>query len=155
MGGHVGGQEASRIATEAICSRLAAHKTSDISSLALLEQAILAANQAVLCDQRQHPERADMGTTVVAVMSRDQQLWWAHVGDSRLYQLYQEELLQLTRAHTWVAQAMQAGELTAEQSQQHPWRHVLSQCIGRADPKAVAVQPLKVEPGDWLLLCSD
>lgn len=110
MGGHVGGQEASRIATEAIRSRLVAHKTSDISSSALLEQ-------AVLCDQYQHPERADMGTTVVAVMFRDQQFWCAHVGDSRLYQLYQDGLLQLTRDHTWVAQAMQAGELTAEQSQ--------------------------------------
>ncbi len=155
MGGHVGGQEASRIAIEAICSCIAAHKTSDVSSSALLEQAILAANQAILCDQRQHPERADMGTTVVAVIFRDQQFWCAHVGDSRLYQLHQDGLLQLTQDHTWVAQAMQAGELTAEQSQQHPWRHVLSQCIGRADLKAVTVQLLKVDPGDWLLLCSD
>ncbi len=155
MGGHTGGQEASRLTTESISNCVVAYRDSDISSPALLERAVLAANEAILRDQRQHPERADMGTTVVVVMLRDRQFWCAHVGDSRLYQLCQNELLQITQDHTWVAQAQQAGDLTTEQLLLHPWRHVLSQCVGRADLRQVNTQQLKVQPGDRLLLCSD
>ena len=155
MGGHTGGQEASRLTTEAISNCVAAYRDSDISSPALLERAVLAANEAILYDQRQHPERADMGTTVVVAMLRDREFWCAHVGDSRLYQLCQNELLQITQDHTWVAQAQQAGDLTPEQLLHHPWRHVLSQCVGRTDLRQVNTQRLKVQPGDLLLLCSD
>lgn len=156
MGGHTGGQEASRLATAAISSCVAAYKdSSDISSPALLERAVLAANEAILREQRQHPERADMGTTVVVVMLRDRQFWCAHVGDSRLYQLAQNELSQITQDHTWVAQAQRAGNLTAEQLLHHSWRHVLSQCVGRADLHQIDTQRLKVQRDDRLLLCSD
>lgn len=157
MGGHAGGQEASRLATAEIRRYLEAHAKSDRPTSNLLEQAIFAANEAILADQRQHLERADMGTTVVIVMLRDEQVWCAHVGDSRLYRLpgKKNKLLQLTRDHTWVAQAMQAGELSPEALQQHPWRHVLSQCIGRADLVRVESQLVALAPGDQLLLCSD
>lgn len=155
MGGHVGGKEASRLATDAIGSYLETHQHSDRTSPDLLEKAILSANAAVLADQRQHPERADMGTTVVVVMIRDEQFWCAHVGDSRLYRLRESGFLQITQDHTWVAQAMQAGELTPEQLHQHPWRHVLSQCVGREDLFNIEIQPFETEPGDRLLLCSD
>lgn len=155
MGGHVGGQEASRLATEAIQCYIEAHWQSDRTSPDILEQAILGANEAVLADQRQHPERAEMGTTVVIVMIREGQFWCAHVGDSRLYRLNGSRFVQLTQDHTWVAQAMEVGELTPEELQQHPWRHVLSQCIGRKDLQKIEIQRVQTEPGDWLLLCSD
>ncbi|MBD1945427.1 serine/threonine-protein phosphatase, partial [Coleofasciculus sp. FACHB-712] len=57
--------------------------------------------------------------------------------------------------HTWVARAMKAGELTSEQAKMHPWRHVLSQCLGRKDLRLIEIQPLDVQAGDRLLLCSD
>ena len=88
-------------------------------------------------------------------MIRDDQFWCAHVGDSRLYRLRESGFLQITQDHTWVAQAMQAGELTPEQLHQHPWRHVLSQCVGREDLSKIEIQPFETEPGDRLLLCSD
>lgn len=155
MGGHAGGQEASRLSTDAIRDYLANHRSSELSTPVLLQQAIAAANSAVLADQCQHPERADMGTTVVVVLLRDRQLWCAHVGDSRLYRLRDHQLTQITKDHTWVAQAMLLGELSEEALAMHPWRHVLSQCIGREDLTTVETQKLDVEPGDRLLLCSD
>ena len=155
MGGHVGGQEASRLSTEIIRQYIAAHTESDISSDELLKKAIFAANAAVLVDQQEHPDRADMGTTVVVVMIRNHQFWCAHVGDSRLYLLRESGVMQVTQDHTWVAQAMKAGELSSDQIATHPWRHVLSQCVGREDLKAVDTQLLQTEPGDRLLLCSD
>lgn len=155
MGGHAGGQEASQLAKEAIQSYLEQHWDSTIESQELLEQALYKANQAILLDQQSHPERADMGTTVVAVIFRNEQSWFAHVGDSRLYRLRDSTLEQITEDHTWVARAMKAGDITQEQARIHPWRHVLSQCLGRKDLQPVEVQSMDVQPGDRLLLCTD
>jgi protein phosphatase len=126
-----------------------------IQSEELLEQAIDKANQAILQDQQSHPERSDMGTTVVVVMFRNGQPWFAHVGDSRLYRLRDSKLEQITEDHTWVARAMKAGDLTPQQARIHPWRHVLSQCLGRKDMQQVDVQLMDVQSGDRLLLCTD
>jgi protein phosphatase len=155
MGGHAGGQEASQLATEAIQVHLDKHWESVIPSDELLAQALNEANEAILQDQQSHPERSDMGTTAVVVMFRKEEPWFAHVGDSRLYRLRDLKLEQITEDHTWVARAMKAGDLTPEQARIHPWRHVLSQCLGRKDLQTIDVQPLDVKPGDRLLLCSD
>lgn len=159
MGGHAGGQEASRIATETIRDYLLANWDSDNSSEQLLEESISKANQAIIQDQRTHPERSDMGTTVVVVLLREQdgQPWCAHVGDSRLYRLRGAKLDQITEDHTWVARALREGELSADQVRYHPWRHVLSKCLGREDlyRNQISVQPIEVQAGDRLLLCSD
>ncbi len=155
MGGHAGGQEASRIATEAIQSHLEANWLTDESPVGLLETALLKANQAILQDQNSHPERSDMGTTVVVLIIRDEQFWCAHIGDSRLYRLRGPKIEQITEDHTWVAKAMKGGDITPEQARQHPWRHVLSQCLGREDLRQMDIQPVDVQMGDRLLLCSD
>lgn len=155
MGGHAGGQEASLIATQKIQAYLEQHFLSPIESSKLLEQALYDANEAIIEDQKSHPERSDMGTTVVVVMFRLSDAWFTHVGDSRLYRLRQSKLEQITEDHTWVAKAMKAGEITPEQARVHPWRHVLSQCLGRRDLPPVEVEPLDVQPGDRLLLCTD
>ncbi len=155
MGGHAGGQEASRIATQAIQIYLNENWDKDESPQTLLENAFLKANHEILQDQAEHPERADMGTTAVAVMFRADQPWCAHIGDSRLYRLRGAKLHQITEDHTWVARAMKLGELTPDQARIHPWRHILSKCLGREDVRQVDVQPFDLQPNDRLLLCSD
>lgn len=155
MGGHAGGQEASKLATEAIQAHLDEHWQSQVASEELIEQAFYKANQSILQDQQNHPERPDMGTTAVVFMFRQGQSWCAHVGDSRLYRLRSSKLEQITEDHTWVARAMKAGDLTPDQARTHQWRHVLSQCLGRKDLQQVDVQLMDVQPGDRLLLCTD
>ncbi|MGK7876898.1 MAG: Stp1/IreP family PP2C-type Ser/Thr phosphatase [Xenococcaceae cyanobacterium] len=155
MGGHAGGQEASEIATKQIQAYLEEHWDSPSPSNVLLEEAFDRANQDILDDQGNHPERGDMGTTAVVLLFRKEKTWCAHVGDSRLYRLRGSQLKQITEDHTWVARALKMGELTAEQARIHPWRHVLSQCLGRKDLQKIEVQPLDVQSGDCLLLCSD
>jgi PPM family protein phosphatase len=156
MGGHAGGQEASWIAAQVIQSYLAEHWNSSQDTPQLLESAFGKANQAILQDQREHPERADMGTTAVVLLFRDGDgSWSAHVGDSRLYLLRESVLEQITDDHTWVAKALKAGVLNSEQATYHPWRHMLSQCLGREDLAEVEIQPVQVQSGDRLLLCSD
>lgn len=163
MGGHAGGQEASAIATKTVRDYLEKHWSSHHASPWLLEQAIFEANRAILRDQDQHLERSDMGTTIVVLIFRpspqgdstEAEPWCAHVGDSRLYRLRGSRLEQLTEDHTWVNRAVRQGTITLEQCRTHPWRHVLSQCLGRRDLEQVDVRQLDILPGDRLLLCSD
>jgi len=155
MVGHAGVQEASRLATQAIQTHLLDHWDAADSSRSLLEGAFFKANQAIVSDQRRHPERSDMGTTAVAVIFRGEQVWCAHTGDSRLYRLRGAKLEQITEDHTWVARAMKLGEISPDQARVHPWRHVLAQCLGREDLHQIDVQSLAVQGGDRLLLCSD
>jgi protein phosphatase len=154
MGGHAGGQEASQIATKEIKNYLEAHWESELESEFVLKEALNKANESILEDQASHPERRDMGTTVVVLMFREK-LWCAHIGDSRIYRLREGQLEQITEDHTWVALALKHGELTSEQARVHPWRHVLSQCLGRKDLSRIDIQPVEVKSADRFLLCSD
>lgn len=155
MGGHAGGEEASRIATQALEDYFTRHWDDAIGSDTLLKDALDHANEQIMADQYRHPERADMGTTVVLIIYRQGQLWRAHVGDSRLYRLRGETLEQITADHTWVGRAIRDGQMTQEQAKVHPWRHVLSQCLGRQDLAEMDIEPLDVASGDRFLLCSD
>jgi protein phosphatase len=155
MGGHAGGEEASKIATEVITASLDKNWESRFSSSELLLDALYDANEEILIDQQSHQERADMGTTVVVVLFRQGKSWRGHIGDSRLYRLRNSQLEQITEDDTWVARALKAGDISPDQARNHPWRHVLSQCLGRKDLQEVDVQPLDVQKGDVLLLCSD
>ncbi|MCE2720308.1 MAG: PP2C family protein-serine/threonine phosphatase [Dolichospermum sp.] len=156
MGGHAGGEEASRIATQEIRSYLEQNWQSPESASQLLEQALSTANQAIITDQQNHPERADMGTTAVVVVIRPgESPVCGHVGDSRLYRLRKSQLQQITEDHTWIAKALKIGDITPDEARVHPYRHVLSNCLGREDLNQISVQPLDLEQGDRLLLCSD
>ena len=155
MGGHTGGQEASRIATEAIKTYLLSHWHNTIESPQLLENAFIKANEAIMDDQQEHPERSDMGTTAVVAIFREQKPWCANVGDSRLYRLRGKILKQFTEDQTLVAQAVRSNTITPDQARIHPWRHILSQCLGREDIEQIDILPLDVQMSDRLLLCSD
>lgn len=163
MGGHAGGEEASKLATKTIKEYLLAHWDSDKPSDQLLKAALLKANDAIVEDQLKNPERSDMGTTAVVLLFRQapndksEQPWVAHIGDSRLYRLRGPYLEQMTLDHTWVAKAMASGVLDQEQGRTHPWRHVLSQCLGREDTEDedIDVDLIELQGGDRLLLCSD
>jgi protein phosphatase len=89
-------------------------------------------------------------------MFRNGKTWRAHVGDSRLYRLRNSQLEQITQDHTWIAQAIRSGEISEKDAKSHPWRHVLSQCLGRKDfYQGIDIETLEVQTGDLLLMCSD
>ncbi|MDP5017685.1 Stp1/IreP family PP2C-type Ser/Thr phosphatase [Anabaena sp. UHCC 0187] len=156
MGGHAGGEEASRIATEEIRSYLEQNWESPQPASKLLEQALSTANKAIIQDQQNNPERSDMGTTAVVVVIRPSESpVCGHVGDSRLYRLRASQLQQITQDHTWIAKAMKIGDITRDEARVHPYRHVLSSCLGRQDLNQIDIQLLDLENGDHLLLCSD
>ncbi len=155
MGGHAGGEHASQITTKSIREYLDVTWHSSESPTTLLEEAIRKANQEIVADQDANPMRGDMGTTVVVVMFRNDQVWFCHVGDSRLYRLRGAYLEQLTEDHTWIARAVKTGNIHPDEARSHPWRHMLLQCLGREDLKGAPVQTTDFQPGDRLLICSD
>jgi PPM family protein phosphatase len=155
MGGHAGGEEASRIAIETTHTFLSTHWETATDVENLMKQALIAANDAIVADQEQNAARADMGTTIVMILFKDDVAWSAHVGDSRLYRMRDEKLDLITEDDTWVARAMKLGQLTAEEAKVHPLRHVLSHCLGRRDLRQINTQTQDIKSGDRLLLCSD
>jgi protein phosphatase len=99
-----------------------------------------------------------MGTTVTAAaVAHDRVLQLAHVGDSRAYLLRKgAPLRQLTTDHTVVAEAVERGLLTREQAAIHPQRGVVTRAVGLdPDVRVDLPEPLELEPGDQVLLCSD
>ena len=155
MGGHAGGEEASRIAIETAHTYLSQHWESEPDTKNLLVQALIASNDAIIADQEKNIQRSDMGTTVVLLLFRDDLVWSAHVGDSRLYRLRSDKLDAITEDDTWVARAMKLGQLNAEEARVHPLRHVLSHCLGRRDLRQINIQTQDISSGDRILLCSD
>jgi protein phosphatase len=155
MGGHAGGEIASKIAVDSIRECLDALWDTDITPQKIMEDAISKANQAIIDDQNTNPIRSDMGTTVVLLIFREEEPWFSHIGDSRLYRLRGAKLEQISDDHTWIARAIQTGVVNADEAKTHPWRHMLLQCLGREDVKEVTSRAVEWQPGDRLLICSD
>ena len=155
MGGHAGGEVASKIAVDTICAYLESLWNTEISPQQLMQDAIDKANQAIVNDQAANLVRSDMGTTVVLLIFRDKQPWYCHIGDSRLYRFRGAKLEQISEDHTWIARAIQTGVVNPDEAKSHPWRHMLLQCLGREDLKSVTAREVEWKAGDRFLICSD
>ena len=157
MGGHAGGEVASALAVETVFRSLSGGREGESVSCdaQALRAAIELANTTVYQDARINPLRKGMGTTLTC-MCRDRcQVYLGHVGDSRAYRLRGQELLQLTRDHTWVDMQVRAGMLSRHEAEHDRMRHVLVRSLGTQpgiEPDIVAVD---AEPQDRFLLCSD
>jgi PPM family protein phosphatase len=155
MGGHEGGQIASRIAVEAVQETYSASSEADAQSRLL--EAFREAHQRIRQRARESPLLRGMGTTCTAFALVGGDVYFAHIGDSHLYLLHQGNLRLLTRDHSLVARLIETGVIRAEEAENHPQKHVLTAALGVAgeiDPDFPA-QPVAVEKSDVLLLCTD
>ena len=152
MGGHRAGEIASRMAVDLI--RRTYYEDPDPDVAASLQRAVTVAN-AEIYRQAQEPAHARMGATVVAAVARGGELVVANVGDSRAYLLRGRRLRRLTADHTWVAEQVAAGILTAEEAAHHDMRHVVTRSLGGQPAVEADVYRYLFLPGDRLLLCTD
>jgi PPM family protein phosphatase len=155
MGGHEGGQEASRIATEAIQKAYA--DSSDADPQLRLVAGFRQAHEKVIQYAAEHLQLRGMGTTATAAVLQGNQLSFAHIGDSRLYLLRGREISRLTRDHSYVGRLFENGVITAEEAEVHPQRHILTAALGTGPeiPPDTPEHPILLEKGDALLLCTD
>ena len=155
MGGYEGGQEASRIAVESV-RHLYDRDFAGDPQTALLH-AFLAAHATIQRYAFEHPEFYGMGTTCTALAIVDRQLYFAHVGDSRLYLVRGESISKLTRDHSYVGRLVENGIVRSEDAESHPQRHILTAALGSGNEilPQVSEQPVTLEEDDVLILCSD
>lgn len=155
MGGHEGGQEASRIASETIQQTYSAAPGDDAQG-ALLD-GFRRAHEKVIEYAAQHLQLRGMGTTATAVALKGDQLSFAHIGDSRLYRVRGAEISRLTRDHSYVGRLFENGVITAEEAEVHPQRHILTAALGTGPeiPPDTPEKSIPVESGDVLILCTD
>lgn len=148
MGGHRGGEVASKLALETVES-LARQGTGTLA------EQVHEANHAVYERSQKDRRVTGMGTTVTAARIVDDALHLAHVGDSRAYLLRAGAFRQLTEDHTLVNRMVKAGEITAGEADVHPHRNVLTRAIGTEPEVEVDEADVALMDGDRLLLCSD
>ena len=164
MGGHPGGDVASRIAAETAAGTLAEavrgrSGTDDDFVDAfrrIMREAVLGAHAAIREEGRANPELDGMGTTLTAmVVDADRRWVVGHVGDSRAYRLRDGELHQLTRDDTWVQDQIDQGAMKPESARLSPYAHLLTQCVGLEDEPTPQLLDGHAVPGDVFLLCTD
>jgi protein phosphatase len=167
MGGHAGGGTASRIAVETIDRELRKARETNgdpfLSTGALqdsllpevirnaVEQACLSIFHAAQEDAR----LAGMGTTVISLLIRGDQAFFAHVGDSRAYLIRGELIQQISEDHSLVNEQIKAGMITPEEAKHSRYKNIITRSVGFEEEVQVDMMGLMVEPGDLFILCSD
>jgi protein phosphatase len=154
LGGHAGGEVASRIAVDTLTTEAQADGPED-GIPERLRAAIHRANVAVAERASNDPRLRGMGTTLTALVAGRDRVYLAHVGDSRAYLLRDGDLRLLTEDHTLVQRMVREGRLTPEQAEIHPQRSVLTRALGIDDELEVDQATVEVTARDRLLLCSD
>ncbi len=155
MGGHNAGQIASELAAKQF---LHAYYHLGGTAQEAARHAILQAHHYIAEMASKIPSRYGMGTTLTALILKQDEGILAHVGDSRCYRLREGVFEQLSRDHTLVAHLVEQGILTPEQARYHPQRNVIRQAVGVADPSEPLepdIETFALQVGDLYLLCSD
>jgi PPM family protein phosphatase len=154
MGGHKAGEVASALAANGVVEALRelAVKATPPEALA---RAFQRANLAVYQQASKRSESRGMGTTLTAAFIDGDAAIFAHVGDSRAYLVRGTKIEQLTRDHSWVAERVRQGILTADEAKTHRWRNVITNAIGSFPQLRLDLFGLELRENDTLLLCSD
>lgn len=148
MGGHSAGEVASQRALETVWTRLKAG--SDLRS------AVSAANAAVHAAAAGNPAWRGMGTTLVAMLRSGHSYEIANVGDSRAYRITRTGLSQITRDHTFVAEAQREAKGASEELAQSRWRNALTRALGTdAEVDVDVFGPFDAQEPHAVLLCTD
>ena len=152
MGGHKAGDVAARFAVEALVRCIESQKE-ELNPLRVLQSSIETANEQ-LYDKAQNDETlTGMGTTMVAAVIKEDTLFVANVGDSRLYVLG-EEIIQITRDHSLVEEMVRRGEIKREEARNHPNKNIITRAMGTSR-KIVADCFEESLGGRKILMCSD
>jgi serine/threonine protein phosphatase PrpC len=167
MGGHAAGEVASAMAVETVKKTLEAAKdqieefvkgpgdTGRRSLVALLQNAVLQAHQAVFQRGQTEQDKAGMGTTLDVVLVAGPEAFVAHVGDSRTYLVRGGKSSQITTDHTVAEVLVIEGKLTIEEAAVSPLRTILVNAIGVSADVGVEMAHVTLKKGDRILLCSD
>ena len=156
MGGHKAGQVASNTAIEAFIAYLDKYQPDSTEEpLDMLIGGINMANEAVYKLGCSYEEYGDMGTTMVAATIEGNNIYVAHVGDSRLYRITDGRIEQITNDHSLVAEMVKAGQITEEEARVHPQRNCITRAVGTDRNVVSDGLIVRVKENDTIVMCSD
>lgn len=157
MGGHQAGDVASLMTTEILTENW--RETTGLSTPTSIEswllEAITNVNTLIYQHALESPQCQGMGTTLVAVVSTDQFVSYANIGDSRAYLMNGETFIQKTVDHSLVNELVRSGQITALEAENHPRRNVVLRALGTEETVKVDIETIDWDEGSYLLLCSD
>lgn len=152
MGGHKAGEYASRFATEVVKEEIV--QSREESPEAMLTQAIITANQKLREEAEQDQRLHGMGTTLVVATIIEKTLYFANVGDSRLY-LINNGIKQLSKDHSLVQEMVRLGGINQEEAKHHPDKNIITRAVGGREKVEVDFFEYRLKIGDTILMCTD
>lgn len=158
MGGHRGGQVASKMAVDEVSKYINNNIKNPENKSAInkiIKEAILIANKKILDFSLKNADLSGMGTTITLALFIDSHIYIGHVGDSRIYIVRDGKMKQLTRDHSVVWELMEEGRLTLDETRTHPMKNVITKALGTDEMLEPDLLNYEILPGDIVVLCSD
>ena len=152
MGGHNAGDYASKFVVQVLKKEL--EKSREDGPRAMLKKAIASANHQLIAESKTDAKLEGMGTTLVAATVIEHTLYFANVGDSRLY-LLNDEIRQLSKDHSLVQEMVRLGGLNAEEAKHHPDKNIITRAIGVKEDIEIDFFEYRLKKGDIILMCTD
>ncbi len=167
MGGHLGGDFASKIAAQTIQEVIKGLENDPDMTLqegenlrkgefqSYLRYAIRLSSRRIFEKAGEDQKLHGMGTTSVILLFRDNKVYVANVGDSRAYRIRNGEITQITKDHSLVGEQLRAGILTEEEARGSRFKNIITRSVGFQEDVEADVDIRVVKHGDRFLLCSD
>ncbi|MFC2159865.1 Stp1/IreP family PP2C-type Ser/Thr phosphatase [Actinomycetota bacterium] len=160
MGGHLAGEVASKLSVDSFVSSFkeSIARSSKINERFIknnIIRSIKFANDEVFKKSLKNSEYSGMGTTFTACFLYEDDIHIAHIGDSRAYLCRDKNIDLLTSDHTFVGELYRRGEISYEETFNHPQRNFLTNVLGVSDEVNPDYLTLKILSGDSIIICSD
>jgi protein phosphatase len=155
MGGMAAGEVASSTAVNTLLRAFSENATSSAGIEERLYHAITQANQEVCALSQANEEMRGMGTTLVAACIDGRKIVIGNVGDSRAYFLREGGCVQITLDHSYLAEQVRNGTMTADDAGASPLQSLITRAIGTAETVEPDLFSAALEPGDMVLLTTD
>lgn len=152
MGGHKAGDFASRFVAETLFEEV--RRSHEDGPEAILRKAIKSANHKLIEKAKQDVHLEGMGTTLVAATVIEHTLYFANIGDSRLY-LLNDGIRQLSKDHSFVQEMVRLGGIDAEEAKHHPDKNIITRAIGAKEHVEIDFFEFRIQKGDTILMCTD
>lgn len=152
MGGHKAGDFASKYAVEVLKEHI--QNNDGMGPEVIITEAVKESNRRIIKAAEEEVSHEGMGTTLVVATIIEHTLYFANVGDSRLY-LIRDEIRQLSKDHSLVEEMVRLGGINQEEAKHHPDKNVITRAIGMKQDVEVDFFEYRLQKGDSILMCTD
>lgn len=153
MGGHNAGEVASKLATDIVSNSIINNFDPD-EIFDTIADAIRTAHNIIYKRSKQDHKYYEMGTTLVLALIYKDMLYYANIGDSRIYLFKDDKLSQITKDHSFAQELLDAGVINEEEAKFYPKNRITS-ALGTSFDYKLDLEKMKLKKGDYILLTTD